>query len=196
MHSRRGGPMPMRPDRDRPVVGPDVATTFLRWTFLRAAFHRGYVLTSSLYFVVNADLSASQLVLLGIVVAATMVLSDVPTGVWSDALSRKRSLAIGHGFLAAGMVMTGLVTDFASIVVTQVLWGLGWAFLTGADVAWVTDELDRPGRIARVLTAGARWDLLGGATGMVAFGVLGWAAGLVTAIVVAGAAMALLGLFV
>ena len=25
---------------------PGVATTFLRWTCLRAAFHRGYVLTS------------------------------------------------------------------------------------------------------------------------------------------------------
>src|SRR5688500_14166461 len=132
MHSRRGGPMPMRPDRDRPVVGPDVATTFLRWTFLRAAFHRGYVLTSSLYFVVNADLSASQLVLLGIVVAATMVLSDVPTGVWSDALSRKRSLTIGHGFLAAGMVLTVLVTDFSLIMVTPVMWGWGLGGLYGS----------------------------------------------------------------
>lgn len=79
---------------------------------------------------------------------------------------------------------------------TQVLWGLGRAFSGGADVAWVTDELDRPERIARVLTARARWDLAGGATGMVAFGVLGWAAGLATAIVVSGAVMALLGLFV
>jgi peptidoglycan/LPS O-acetylase OafA/YrhL len=73
---------------------------------------------------------------------------------------------------------------------------LGWGFSSGADVAWVTDELDRPDRIARVLTARARWDLVGGATGMVAFGVLGWAAGLATAIVVSGVAMALLGVFV
>jgi len=77
-----------------------------------------------------------------------------------------------------------------------VLWGLGWAFSGGADVAWLTDELDRPDRIARVLTARARRDLVGGATGMVGFGVLGWAAGLATAIVVSGVAMALLGLFV
>jgi hypothetical protein len=88
------------------------------------------------------------------------------------------------------------VTAFELLLVTQVLWGLGWAFSTGADVAWITDELDRPERIARVLTARARWDLLGGATGMVSFGVLGWAAGLSTAIVVSGTAMALLGLFV
>src|SRR6266850_5617843 len=117
----------------------DVATTFLQWTCMRAVFHRGYVLVSSLYFVVTAHLSASQLLVLGTVMAVTMVLSDIPSGVWSVAFSRKWPLVIGHGFLAAGMVMTGVVTAFPLLLVTQVLWGLGWAFSTGADVAWLTD---------------------------------------------------------
>ncbi|HEX3724353.1 MAG TPA: hypothetical protein VHV31_16310, partial [Nitrolancea sp.] len=117
-------------------------------------------------------------------------------GVWSDTVSRKWPLVIGHGFLAAGMALTGLVTAFPLIMLTQVLWGLGWAFSGGADVAWLTDELNQPERIARVLTARARWELTGGATGMVAFGVLGWAISLATAVIVSGAAMALLGLFV
>lgn len=173
-----------------------VVKTFLRWTYLRAVFHRGYVLTSGLYFVVDAHLSASQIVLLGTVVSATLALADIPTGVWADAIGRKWPLVIGHLFLAAGMVMTGLVTAFPLILVTQVLWGSGWAFLTGADVAWITDELDQPQRIARVLTTSARRDLAGGATGMVVFGVLGWATSLATAIVVSGASMAALGLFV
>jgi hypothetical protein len=175
---------------------PDVATTFLRWTFLRAACHRGYVLASGLYFVVHDRLAASQLLLLGTVMSLTLVLSDVPAGAWSDAFSRKWPLVIGHGFLAAGMLMTGVVTAFPLIVATQVLWGLGWAFSGGADVAWLTDELDQAHRIARVLTARARRDLAGGATGIVAFGALGWAAGLAAAIMAAGAAMALLGALV
>jgi hypothetical protein len=54
--------------RRRALGEPDVATTFLRWTFLRALSHRGYVLSSSLYFVVVADLSPSQLIVLGTVV--------------------------------------------------------------------------------------------------------------------------------
>jgi MFS family permease len=174
----------------------DVATTFLRWTYLRALLHRGYVLTSSLYFVVTARLSASQLLLLGTVVAVTLVLSEVPAGVWADTISRKWSLVIAHMLLGGGMLMTGLVTAFPLLLVTQVLWGLGWAFSSGADVAWLTDELDRPERTARLLSARARWDLVGGASGMVSFGVLGWAVGLGKTIVVSGAAMALLGLFV
>jgi MFS family permease len=173
-----------------------VAAMFLRWTFARAVFHRGYVLTSGLYFVLDAHLSAYQLLALATVMSITLLLSDIPFGVWSDAFSRKWPLVIGHGFLAAGMVMTGLVTSFPLLVATQVLWGLGWAFSTGADVAWVTDEFDRPGLIAGVLTARARWDLVGGALGMGAFGLFGWCVGLGTAIVVSGAAMALVGLFV
>jgi MFS transporter, DHA3 family, tetracycline resistance protein len=35
------------------------------------------------------------------------------------------TLVIGHLFLAAGLVMTGLVTAFPLILVTQVLWGSG-----------------------------------------------------------------------
>ena len=103
---------------------------------------------------------------------------------------------IGQLLLAAGMVITGLVTAFPLLVVTQVLWGLGWAFLEGADVAWLNDELNDPRRIARALTASSRWDLAGGATGMIAFGLLSWATSLATAIVVAGAAMAALALIV
>jgi len=180
----------------REPVDRSISSTFLRWTFARALFHRGYVLASGLYFVINAHLSGYQLLILATVMAITLLLSDIPFGVWSDAFSRKWPLVIGHVFLAAGMVLTGLVTAFPLLLVTQVLWGLGWAFSTGADVAWVTDELDQPGLIARVLTARARWDLIGGAVGMTAFGVLGWAIGLGTAIVITGAAMAVVGVFV
>jgi hypothetical protein len=176
--------------------GAGVAATFLRWTCMRAVFHRGYVLTSGLYFVVSARLSASQIVFLGAAMSVTLTLSDIPAGAWSDAVSRKWPLVAGHGFLAVGMVLTGIVTAFPLILCTQVLWGLGWAFSGGADVAWLTDELGQPGRIARVLAARARWDLAGGAAGLIAFGLLGSAAGLTVAIVVSGAAMALLGAFV
>ncbi len=159
-------------------------------------FHRGYVLTSGLYFVVTAHLTASQIVVLGTTVSLTLLLFNLPGGVWADAFSRKWALVIGQLLLSAGMVLTGLVTAFPLLVVSQVCWGLGWACLEGADVAWLNDELHDPQRIARVLTAGARWDLAGGATGMIAFGLLGWATNLASAIVGAGAAMAVLAIFV
>jgi hypothetical protein len=94
------------------------------------------------------------------------------------------------------MVATGLVTAFPALVATQMVWGIGWTFASGADVAWVTDELDRPGRIAGVLAAGARWQQIGAVVGMVGFGFLAWATARSTAMVIAGVAMVVLGLYV
>jgi MFS family permease len=174
----------------------DVATLFIRWTCMRAVFHRGYWLVTSLYLVVDADLSAFQLVFIGTAQGITALLFEVPTGVMADTISRKWSIVIAHLLMGTGMLVTGLVTDFPAIVATQMLWGLAWTFSSGADVAWLTDELDRPERTAVVLTASARWEQVGAAIGMVGFGALAWATDLGTSIVVAGAAMGVLGLFV
>jgi len=42
---------------------PDIAATFLRWTWMRAVLHRGYWLVTNLYLIVDAHLSPVQLVL-------------------------------------------------------------------------------------------------------------------------------------
>jgi hypothetical protein len=93
-------------------------------------------------------------------------------------------------------VVTGLVTSFPVLLGTQMLWGIAWTFASGADVAWITDELNHPERTAVVLTAQARWQQVGAATGMLGFGALAWATSRGTAMVVAGGMMALLGLYV
>ncbi len=174
--------------------GGDVAVIFLSWSFIRAMFHRGYVLAAFLYFVVNAHLSPSQLTLLGTVMSVTVSFSGLPAGAWADAIGRRWSLVIGHVLLAAGMTMTGFVTTYSLIIVTQVLWALGWAFSGGADVAWLTDEFDGEGPIDPVLARSLRLRWVGGAIGMLAFGIFGWAISLAAAIVASGAGMALLGI--
>jgi predicted MFS family arabinose efflux permease len=174
----------------------DVAATFLRWTCMRAVFHRGYWLVTSLYLVIEADLSAFQLVFIGTAQGLTALAFEIPTGVMADTISRKWSVVIAHLVMGAGMLATGLVTAFPALVMTQMLWGLGWTFSSGADVAWLSDELDRPERTAGVLAASARWGQVGAAGGLVGFGGLAWATDLGTSIVVSGVAMVVLGLFV
>jgi MFS family permease len=177
-------------------VKADAADIFLRWSFLRSMCFRGYWLVTSLYLVVVADLSAFQLVFLGTAMELTVLLSEVPTGVMADTISRKWSIVISHGVMGIGMLTTGLVTAFPALVAAQMLWGFGWTFSSGADVAWVTDELDDHARMGSVLTGRARWQQYGAAGGMVAFGALSWATSLGTSIVVAGVAMIGLGGFV
>ncbi|MBA3803298.1 MAG: MFS transporter, partial [Acidimicrobiia bacterium] len=119
----------------------DLTTAFLRWALVRAALARGWWLATALYLVVVADLSPFELVLIGVFQGLTVLIAEVPAGVFADAVSRRLALVVAHIVMSAGMAMTGFVTAFPLLVVSQCLWGLGWAFSSGADVAWITDEL-------------------------------------------------------
>lgn len=174
----------------------DVSSLYIRWTAVRALFHRGWWLVTSLYLVVDAGLSPFQLVFVGTAQQVTALVFEIPTGVLADTVSRKWSIVVSHLVMGIGMLATGLVTAFPALVVTQMLWGLAWTFSSGADVAWLTDELDEPEGTGRVLTAAARWDQIGAAVGLVVLGGLGWATDLSTAIVTAGVAMLVLGVVV
>jgi MFS family permease len=163
---------------------------------MRAALHRGYWLVTSLYLVFDAGLAPFQLVFIGVAQGMVSLTLEVPTGVVADTLSRKWSLVISHILIGASMAATGLVTAFPALVLTQMLWGVAWTFASGADIAWISDELENPARAAEVLTAQARWEQIGAASGMIGSGIFAWAAGRATAMVVAGLAMALLGVYV
>jgi MFS family permease len=176
--------------------GLDLAALFLRWIWWRAMLHKGWWLVTSVYLVVDADLSASQLVLIGAAQGLVALVFEVPAGVVADTISRKWSLVVSHALMGTAMVTTGLVTDFGLLLATQMLWGLSWTFSSGADVAWITDELDEPTLIAVVLMRSGRAQLTGAAAGLLGVGGLAWLTHRSTAIVLAGAAMLLLGLYV
>jgi MFS family permease len=176
--------------------GPGLDAIFLRWTWWRALLHRGWWLVTSVYLVVDADLSPSQLVLIGAAQGAISLVFEIPAGVLADTISRRWSLVVSHVLMGTAMIATGLVTDFGALVATQMLWGLSWTFASGADVAWITDELDEPARIAVVLVRSGRADLTGAAAGLVSLGALASFTQRSTAMVLAGAAMLALGLYV
>ncbi len=173
-----------------------LAAVYVRWTFFRAIFHRGWWLVTSLYLVVEANLSPLQLVSLGTAQGLTVILFEIPTGVVADNYSRKWSIVVAHVLMGIGMLTTGLVTSFPALMLTQTLWGLSWTFSSGADVAWLTDELDQPNETGRLLGVAARWGQIGAAVGLVFFGLLAWLTSLSTAIVLAGALMLVLGGYV
>ena len=189
--------IPAHVDAAKPPLGrPDLVAAFLRWTWWRALLHRGWWLATSVYLVVDAHLSPSQLVLIGVAQAVTALTFEVPAGVVADTISRKWSLVVSHVLMGTAMIATGLVTGFGPLVATQMLWGLSWNFASGADVAWITDELDEPARSSGVLVRAGRAQLMGAAAGLVGIGALASLTQRSTAMVFAGAAMLLLGLYV
>src|SRR6266487_1322765 len=163
---------------------------------LRAVLHNGWWLVTSVYLVVDAGLSPAELVLIGSVQGVFALVCEVPAGVFADTVSRKWSLVISQVLMGTAMITTGLFESFPALLATQVLWGVSWTFASGSDVAWITDELDQPDQIAGVLARAARAQLTGAATGLIALGLLAWATRRDLTIVIAGAAMMSLALYV
>jgi predicted MFS family arabinose efflux permease len=178
---------------DRPDRSAGLRRSFLWWHLLSAMTFRGYWLVTSVYLVVVADLSPFELVFLGTAMELTVFVCEVPTGVMADTISRKWSIVVSHVLMGVGMLTTALVTEFPALVAAQMLWGVGWTFSSGADVAWITDELDDAGQIDRVLASSARWRYHGAIAGLVACGALAWATELWVAIAAAGVGMLALG---
>lgn len=95
----------------------------------------------SVYLIVDAHLDPFELVVLGTLLEATVLLFEIPTGVLADAVSRRASVIVGILLSGAGFVLMGAIPRLWPIVVANVLWGLGATFVSGAEVAWITDEV-------------------------------------------------------
>jgi MFS family permease len=174
----------------------DLETIYLRWTWSRAALHRGWWLVTSVYLVVDGRLSASQLVLIGVAQSVVGLVFELPAGVVADTFSRRWSLVVSQVLMGAAMSATALVTSFGFLVLTQMVWGLAWTFASGADVAWITDELHEPSRISSVLTRAGRAQLTGAVAGLITLGGLSWLTHRATAMLTAGIGMLALGGYV
>src|SRR5262245_979005 len=92
------------------------------------------------YQVEVVGLSSLQLVLVGTVLEASVFLGEVPTGIVADLYSRRLSILIGLAMIGCGLALAA-VPAFAAVLAAQVLWGVGYTFTSGAEQAWITDEV-------------------------------------------------------
>ncbi|MGE5643601.1 MAG: MFS transporter [Byssovorax cruenta] len=97
--------------------------------------------TNNLYEATVAGLAPLQLVLVGTTVEVSAFLFEVPTGIVADIYSRRLSIIIGYLLLGAGFLIEGLFPAFGPIIVSSIVCGLGFTFLSGAKQAWITDEV-------------------------------------------------------
>lgn len=107
--------------------------------------------TYSIYYVTKLGLNPFQLVLIGTVLELTVLVFEGITGVVADTYSRRISVIIGMfilgtGFIFEGSVLwilewTSMLPMFTWMVITQLFFGIGFTFVSGADTAWIVDEL-------------------------------------------------------
>lgn len=70
-----------------------------------------------------------------------VVAAEVPTGVLADRFGRKAILVVGALVNGLGCFLFAVATDFFSFAAGEVLFGLGTAFVSGADSALLYDSL-------------------------------------------------------
>ena len=155
------------------------------WLVYRAGFGFGLyigVTTFTLALIDRIDAGPLTLALVGTTLEVCYTLAEVPTGVLADRYGRKPSMLVGLVLVGISFLLVA-VPNLAVVLVAQVFVGVGWTCLSGADVAWITDEVGEDA--ARPLyAAGARFEMLGSVAGIgagVALGQLGLWVPLVTA---------------
>ena len=80
----------------------------------------------------------------------TIVLSEVPTGVFADKYGRKNSILVGIFLMIAGILLfLALGANFWVFFATEIIWGISAAFISGADRALVFDSLTEAGQQKR-----------------------------------------------
>lgn len=129
--------------------------------------------TYVVYRVEVAGLDALQLVLLGTALEVSIFLFEIPTGVVADVYSRRLSIIIGVFLFGIGHAIEGLVPVFSIILLSQVVWGIGHTFISGALDAWITDEVGAR-KVGPVIISGNQLEILGSLLG-IPIGV--WSAG-------------------
>ena len=151
-----------------------------------------YATVSAIYRVQVVGLDPLQLILVGTVLEAAYFLGEIPTGIVADIYSRKLSLIIGFLLIGLGFMIEGLFPTFATVLLAQVIWGVGATFLSGAESAWIAGEIGEE-NLTSVMIRGDQIGEVVAIAGVLLAMTLG-SLNLSLAFVVAGAGIMLLGL--
>jgi MFS family permease len=126
--------------------------------------------TYAIYYVTVLELNPLQLLLIGTVLELTVLIFEGITGVVADTYGRRRSVIIGMFILGAAFVLEGsilwimewssLIPVFVLLLISQFIFGLGWTFVSGAESAWIVDELGED-QVGQVFMRSQRISLIG-----------------------------------
>lgn len=125
---------------------------YLLMTFMMSLAASTIFTTYSIYYVLELGLNPLQLVLIGTVLEVTVLIFEGITGIVADTYSRKLSVIIGMFVLGFAFVLEGSIVwimqpasvlpAFGWLLISQMLYGIGWTFFSGSDIAWIVDELE------------------------------------------------------
>jgi DHA3 family tetracycline resistance protein-like MFS transporter len=119
----------------------------------------------AVYLVRDLHLSPLQLVLMGTAMEAAVFLFEVPTGVVADTYSRRLSLIVGYLGMGLAWLAVAFVTAPWLAIALWALWGISYTFTSGAEEAWIADEIGAE-NVPHVFLRAARVGQVGAVVGL------------------------------
>uniref|UniRef100_UPI003D0DAB19 MFS transporter n=1 Tax=Roseibium sp. TaxID=1936156 RepID=UPI003D0DAB19 len=113
------------------------------YTALQFAMFHGPVL---IVFYVSHGLTLQQVYTLQALHFLAKLLTEIPAGIFADRVRRRTSLALGALLVAAAYGGIWAGSGFLLFAAMEVLAGAGRAFRSGADSAYIYDELKHRGK--------------------------------------------------
>ncbi len=104
-------------------------------------------------------LDFTRLFLLEMIFVAAVAVFQVPTGAFADKHGRKRSMFLGSALVLLGIILFVAAPDFRLFALAEAVWGVGAAFISGADDALVYDTLAAGGRSKETKKVFANMDI-------------------------------------
>ncbi|WP_185923383.1 MFS transporter [Brevibacillus brevis] len=145
-------------------------------SFLTSLANTTMFTTYALYYIVTLGFNPFELLVIGTVLELSVLVLEGITGVVADTYSRRRSVILGMFFLGIGFAMQGIVpaldtwipmiSVFGLVLFSQVVSGLGYTFISGADTAWIVDEVGEE-KIGTIFMKAKRYSLFGNLLGIV-----------------------------
>jgi MFS transporter, DHA3 family, tetracycline resistance protein len=150
---------------------------------LSFALHLPTWVVTAVYLVRELHFSPLQLLLMGTAMEAAIVLFEVPTGVVADTYSRRLSLVIGYLGTGAAWAAVALASAPWLVIALWGAWGFFYTLTSGAEQAWITDEVGVE-RVGTIFLRAARFGQAGSVVGLlvqVGVGTLSLRAGVILA---------------
>lgn len=165
----------------------DATRVYFNGGLLSRACHRAFWPLFFVRLVTEVELSPLQLVLLGTAFELSIFLSEIPTGVVADIFSRRLSVILSFVFVGAAMLLSGVVESYWLLLGSQILMGFGSTFESGAETAWITDELGSAADAEALILRRGQWQLGAGVIGILGFAALAAVSSVSTSLLVIGA---------
>ena len=97
-------------------------------------------------FYQSNGLKLTQIMILQSISSIVWILAEIPTGHFADVIGRKNSLLMTGIFATLAMTVYALGNNFYYFLFAVLFWALAGAFISGADSAFMYDNLKELGR--------------------------------------------------